>query len=61
MSWAFWLTAAVVVSVLFALLGVRPKGARPVGSSRMMAVARVVLVIVAVIILYLVWRARAGG
>jgi hypothetical protein len=61
MSWAFWLTAAVVVSVLFALLGVRPKGARPVASSRMMGVARIVLVIVAVIILYLVWRARSGG
>jgi len=61
MTWAFWLTAAVVVSVLFALFGVRPKGARPVASSRMMGVARIVLVIVAVLILYLVWRARSGG
>jgi len=60
-SWLFWLTAAVVVSVLFVVLGVRPRGARPAASSRLMAVARVVLLIVVVVIVYLFLTGRAAG
>ena len=61
MSWAFWLTLAVVVSVLFALFGVRPRGARPVGSTRLMTIARVILVAVLVLLFYLFLRGRTGG
>ncbi|HEY7111614.1 MAG TPA: hypothetical protein VIA45_01670 [Thermoanaerobaculia bacterium] len=61
MSWAFWLTAAVVVSVLFALFGVKPRGARPVANSQMMLIARIVLVIVIVLLFYMYLRGRSGG
>jgi hypothetical protein len=61
MSWGFWLTVAVVVSVLFATLGLRPRGARPVANSRMMSAARIVLLIVVVVLFYLFLRAHSGG
>ena len=61
MSWGFWLTVAVVVSVLFSVFGLRPRGARPVANSRMMNAARVVLLIVVVILFYLYLKTRSGG
>jgi len=61
MSWAFWLTVAVAVSVLFAVFGLRPRGARPVASSKMMAVARVVLLVAVAVLLYLFLRSRSGS
>jgi hypothetical protein len=61
MSWGFWLTVAVVVSVLFATLGLRPRGARPVANSRMMTAARIVLLIVVAVLFYLFLRTRSGG
>ena len=61
MSWLFWLTAAVVVSVLFVVFGLRPRGARPADSSHLMAIARVVLLIVIVVLVYLFLKGRAAG
>ena len=61
MSWGFWLTIAVVVSVLFAVFGLKPRGGRPVANSRMMTVARIVLLIVVVVLFYFFLRDRAGG
>ena len=61
MSWLFWLTAAVVVTVLFVVFGLRPRGARPAASSRLMGVARVVLLIIIVVIVYLFLKGRAAG
>ncbi len=58
MSWVFFLTVAVVVGALFAVLGIKPRGARPVATSRMMAVARIVLVIVIALLLYMFLRGR---
>ena len=58
MSWVFFLTIAVVVGALFAVLGIKPRGARPVANSRMMTVARVVLAIVIALLLYLYFRGR---
>jgi hypothetical protein len=58
MSWVFFLTIAVVVGALFAVLGIKPRGARPVAGSRMMPVARIVLVIVIALLLYLYFRGR---
>jgi hypothetical protein len=61
MSWGFWLTAAVLVSVLFSLFGVKPRGARPVAGSKLMLFARIALVILIVLLFYFWLRGRAGG
>lgn len=61
MTWLTWLVLAVVVTAVAALTGVKPKGTRHVARTRLMGVARVVLVVVAIILAYLVFRAGAGG
>lgn len=53
------LLAALIVAVivaLFAVPGLVPRGGRPVGNTRMMSVARVVLVVLAIVIAYIVTR-----
>ena len=60
MGWLGWLGLAVVVTVLAALTGIKPKGTRPVARSRMMGVARAILVILVLIFAFLAYRARAG-
>lgn len=50
---------AVIIAVLIALVavvGIHPRGGRVVGNTQMMTVARVVLVTVALVILFLVLR-----
>ena len=61
MSWAFWLTLAVIVGVLFTIFGVKPRGARPAAESRMMNIARIVLVIVIALLFFLFLRGRSGS
>jgi len=60
MSWLFWLGIAVLVGVVAAITGAKPKGTRPLARSRLIGVARVVLWIVVVLVLWLAYRARAG-
>jgi hypothetical protein len=60
MSWIGWLGLAVFVTMLAALTGLKPKGTRPVAHSRMMGVARAILVILLVIFAIMAYRARAG-
>lgn len=60
MSWLVWLGLAVFLSVLAAVTGVKPGGTRHVAGTRLMGAARLVLLIVIVIVLYLAWRARTG-
>ena len=60
MTWLAWLGLAVVLGVLAAVTGIKPKGTRPVAGTRLMGVARFVLLIVIVILLYLAYRARTG-
>jgi len=60
MSWIGWVGLAVVLTVIAALTGVKPKGTRPVARSRMMGVARVILIVLIVIFAFLAYRARAG-
>lgn len=60
MSWGFWLTIAVLVSVFFAIFGLKPRGARPVANSRLMNVARVALLIVVVVLFYFFLQERGG-
>jgi hypothetical protein len=60
MSWLFWLGLAVVLGVLVAVTGFKPKGTRPVARSQLMGIGRFVLLILIALVLYLVYRARMG-
>jgi hypothetical protein len=60
MNWLGWVGLAVFVTVLAALTGVKPKGTRPIAHSRMMGVARAILLILLVIFAVMAYRARAG-
>jgi hypothetical protein len=61
MTWLTWLSLAVVIAAVAALFGIQPKGTRPIANTRLMAVGRFVLLVVAVIFGYLAFRARWGG
>jgi hypothetical protein len=54
------LIIALLVATFAALTGITPKGSRPVAHTRLMGVARFVLVVLALIIAYIVFRARSG-
>ena len=60
MSWLFWLGLAVVIGIIAAVTGIKPKGTRPVARTRLMGVARFVLLIIIAIVIFLVYRARSG-
>lgn len=61
MTWIAWLTLAVLITAVAAITGIKPKGTRHVAGTRLMGVARVILVIVILIVAYVAFRARAGG
>jgi hypothetical protein len=52
----FWLGLAVVVGALAALTGLKPRGTKPVANTRLMGVARFVLVVMVLLFLYLAYR-----
>jgi hypothetical protein len=56
MTWLFWVGLALVVGLLAALTGVKPKGTRPVARTRMMGIARIVLVLMVLTFLFLGYR-----
>ena len=56
MTWLTWLVVALLVATFAALTGIKPKGSRPVAHTRLMGVARVVLVVVALIVAYVVFN-----
>ena len=61
-TWLTWLLIALLVATFAALTGIKPKGSRPVARTRLMGVARFVLVVaVLIVIAYTVFRARSGG
>jgi hypothetical protein len=60
MSWLFWLGLAVVIGIIAAVTGIKPKGTRPVARTRLMGVARFALLILIAIVLFLAYRARSG-
>lgn len=45
-----------VVIALVAVIGIRPRGGRPVGKTQLMTVARVVLAAIALVVLFLALR-----
>jgi F0F1-type ATP synthase membrane subunit a len=61
MTWFTWLGLAVLITAIAAVTGIKPKGTRHVANTRLMGVARLVLVAVVIILAYLAFRARAGG
>ena len=60
MSWMFWLGLAVAIGAVAALTGLKPKGTRPVARTRLMAVARFVLLVLVLLFLYLAYRGYAS-
>ena len=58
MNWTLWLSLAVVVSVVFALTALKPRGARSVGHTRLLSVARVILLVTVVVLFYLAFFGR---
>ena len=56
MSWLVFLGIAVAVGVVMAVTGFKPKGSRPVARTRLMGMARWVLVAGALIFLFLAYR-----
>jgi hypothetical protein len=61
MTWLSWLVLAMIVAAVAAVTGIKPKGTRHVAHTRLMGVARLVLLFIAVILAYLAIRARSGG
>jgi hypothetical protein len=60
MSWIFWLGLAVVIGALAALTGLKPRGTKPVSNTRLMGVARFILVVMVLVFLYFAWRGYAS-
>jgi len=61
MTWLAWLGVVVVVVAIAAVTGLKPKKTRHVAKTRMMGGARLALLAIAIIVLYLAYRARSGG
>lgn len=58
MTWLSWLLLAAVVTAIAAVTGIKPKGTRHVARTSMMGVARVVLLFIIGIFVYLAYLAR---
>jgi heme/copper-type cytochrome/quinol oxidase subunit 4 len=61
MNWLFWLCLAVIITAIAAVTGIQAKGTRPVAHTRMMGMARLVLLAIVIIFAYMAFRARSGG
>ena len=61
MSSLAWLGLAVLITAVAAITGIKPKGTRHVAHTRLMGMARLVLLALAIILAYLAFRARSGG
>ena len=60
MTWLVWLGLAVAITATAAVTGIKPKGTQHLAGTRMMGVARVALVILALLFAYLAYRGRTG-
>ena len=61
MSWLFWLGLAVLLGVVAAVTGIKPRGTRPVARTRLMGVGRFALLVLIAILVFLAYRARTGS
>jgi hypothetical protein len=60
MTWFTWLMLALLISVVAAMTGLQPKGTREVSRTRLMGIARLVLVLLVLLLLYLWYGARSS-
>lgn len=60
MNWLVLLSLAVVIAAVAAVTGIKPARTRPVAHSRMMGMARIVLVVFAVALAWVAFRGRPG-
>lgn len=61
MTWFTWLLLAMLIATVAAVTGIKPKGTRHVAGTRLMGVARIVLLVIVAIIAYAAYRTRSGG
>lgn len=61
MSSLAWLGLVVLIVAAAAITGLKPKGTRHVAHTRLMGVARLVLLALIIIFAYLAFRAHSGG
>ncbi|HYK43039.1 MAG TPA: hypothetical protein VE007_11670 [Thermoanaerobaculia bacterium] len=61
MNWLVWLGLAVLIGVIAAVTGIKPRGSRPVARTRLMGVGRFFLLLLIALFAYLAFRARSGG
>jgi hypothetical protein len=61
MTWLGWLTLALLIAAIAAITGIKPKGTRHVSRTRMMGVARFILLAIVIILAYAAFRARSAG
>jgi hypothetical protein len=54
----FWLTLVLVVVAVAAVTGLKPRQGRHVARTQLMGVARVVLILIALVVLYMAYRAN---
>jgi hypothetical protein len=57
MTWYAWLIAAALLTALAAVTGIKPKGTRHVAHTSLMGAARIVLVFIVLVCLWLAFRA----
>ena len=55
MTWLSILITVAVLVAMFAMVGTRPKGARPVEGTGLMTAARVVFVMLVAVVAWAVW------
>lgn len=56
-----WLLLALIITAVAAVTGIKAKGTRHVAGTRLMGVARIVLLIIIAAIAYAAYRARSGS
>ncbi len=61
MTWFVWLGLAAIITAIAAVTGIKPKGTQHLARTRMMGMARLALLILAILLAYLAFRARSGG
>ena len=61
MTWLGWLALAVIITAVAAVTGFKPKGTRHVAHTRMMGMARLALLVVVAIFIYIFFRMRTAG
>ncbi|MDZ4805885.1 MAG: hypothetical protein SGI90_13580 [Candidatus Eisenbacteria bacterium] len=61
MIWMMILGIVVLITAFAAVTGIKPKGSQPLARTRLIGVARLVLLFAVILLAYLAYRARSGG